>query len=188
MYTFKDWLNGNIKEKAPGGTNLVDDTDNGLTMLYGHYKLIDKANYNKILEAKKWAYDTALNYSLESYKKHIYERLNKCEDKKEFLRLEIQETNKILEKNPKEYKSVIGGGKKYMTIRGVEYKKIKEQYERYKQGKNAIRMLFQNTDKEIQPNTNYLVKFNYEVYKWLKELAEQEPQQKEEEPLTFKEF
>jgi hypothetical protein len=183
MYTFEDWLNGNIKEKAPGGTNLVDDIDNGLTMLYGHYKLINKDEYYKILEAKKWAYDTALYFSLESTKKHKRALLENCEDKKMFINLELQEINKILEKNPRTFKNVIAGQKKFMLVSYSEYKEIQSEYDRYKkENRSSMRMLMKKTEDGKTPNLNYLVKLNYELKKWFEsELKKLESEKSKQE-------
>ncbi len=186
MYTFEDWLNGKISEKAPGGDNLVDDVVNGLDMLYGH-KLISKEDYNKILEAKRWAYDTALYYSVECLKKHTQERLSHCEDKKLFLELELQRANKILEENPQTLQGVIAGTKNCRLISYSEYRKIEKEYKRFKEhGQCAARML----DAGNKPDLNYLVKLNYELKKWVearRNEIDKKPLEKDIEPIPEEE-
>ena len=164
MYTFEDWLNGNIKEKAPGGYLLAYEVDNGLSFLKSQ-GLINDIEFKKIIEEKRWAYDTALECTLETLKNNFNKRLDRSEDKQEFIRLEKEKIDRILNENPGILQDVIGGHKDFMAVSNIEYIRIKKQYQRYKNGQ--VTNPSYSLSKRKNENVNYRIKLNYEYKKWL---------------------
>lgn len=133
-YTFEDWLNG-IQE--PSGFNWIYEKES-LKKSSIKDSVFPKRNpvYLEISKAKKFAFDKALEFSLDSMKSYFYEKIEDLNDSKR--KMYIEKSIEDSEKHFKKYDIIKlidhSPPNKFEGINGAKYLEVKKQVEGLNRG------------------------------------------------------
>jgi len=164
-YTFNDWLEG---KPEPTGLNWIYEKESLNTPQ-------PKRNpvYLEISKAKKFTFDKALEFTLDSMKSHFLEKIENLNNPKRKLYIEKTileserhfhdfDVRKLIDHNPPQ---------KFEGINGKKYLQVKSQYEAFKEGK--IRLCLNNLNKA------FFAVVHFEMVEFSKEHLSNSPSTKE---------
>ena len=131
-YTFEDWLDGMITDINSLYLQYVLNREQGINepcLPYGEYE--------KIIQAKKQAFDWAVEINTDSLIWIAEKNISRVQNPENWLRLEINKTEKFINDNPELEKDYEEGKRDLILISGERYKRIKKSYESCKNGGRA---------------------------------------------------
>lgn len=153
-YTFEDWLDGLVTDINSLHLQYVMNREQGT-----NEPCLPDDEYEKIIQAKKRAFDWAVEITLHSMS-------NQAEGKSDkWTEIEIQKTEKFIKENPDLEQKYEEGYKDTNFINGSDYRAIQRLYEKFEQGHHDQWVGIPSKDVPSRLFEMYLCK---QYLKWLK--------------------